>query len=147
MIKEDIRFNACYETMFGPKISQKRAQIILPMLVERVYAKDTISFGELAKEFNISKFALAIRPAVTRVTGTLYHLENKKLPEAKFQWEHGKIPRITNLVIKSNGRPAGWICDQLGKVPTPQEYKVEVLARIYEYEKWDEVLKALGLNK
>ena len=144
---EDIRFNYCYKTMFGPKISQKRAQIILPILVERVYAKDTISFGELAKEFGISNFALAIRPAVTCVTGTLYHLERNQLPEAKFQWAHGKIPRITNLVIRSDGKPAGWICDQLGKVPTLQEYKVEVLTRIYAYEKWDEVLKALGLNK
>ena len=58
-------------TMFGPRISQERAHIILPMLVERASEGRTITFGELAKKFNIA-WAMPIRPAIICITGTLY---------------------------------------------------------------------------
>ena len=96
MEKVDLRYNNPSNwTMFGPRISQERAHIILPMLIERATEGQTITFGELA-EFNIA-WAMAIRPSIICITGTLYLLERNQLPEAQFTWTHGRIPRIANM--------------------------------------------------
>ena len=86
-------------------------------------------------------FALPILYSVVCVTGTLYRLERSELPEAKFKWEHGKIPRIANMVTRTNGKPAGFVQDNLEKSEDFQP----LLDCIYDYDKWHEVLKALNL--
>ena len=128
-------------TMFGPRISQERAHIILPMLVERASEGRTITFGELAKKFNIA-WAMPIRPAIICITGTLYLLERNQLPEAQFVWTHGKIPRIANMITRAKGEPTEWVSEQLEKIEDFQP----LLDSIFAYDKWDEVLKALGIQ-
>lgn len=145
MTKENINYNSPYATMFGPKISQARAKIVLPMLVEKAHETETITYGELASEFDL-RWAMPITHAVGCISGTLYKLERNQLPQAQFHWRHGKIPRITNIVVQSSGDPGAWICEQLGGVPTRAEYN-KILAPIYNYDKWGEVLKALGLDR
>ena len=142
MEKVDLRYNTPSNwTMFGPRISQERAHIILPMLIERATEGQTITFGELAKEFNIA-WAMPIRPSIICITGTLYLLERNQLPEAQFTWTHGRIPRIANMVTKSKGEPTDWIRKQLEKIEDFQP----LLDAIFAYDKWDEVLKALGIR-
>ena len=111
------------------------------MLVERANQEQTITFGELAREFNIA-WAMPIRPAIICITGTLYLLERNELPEAQFAWTHGKIPRIANMVTRTKGRPTDWIRKQLEKSEDFQP----LLDAIFTYDKWDEVLKALGIR-
>ena len=124
------------------KISQRRAKCILPMLVERAKEGKTMTFGELAKKFNIA-WAMPVRPAIVCITGTLYLLERNKLPEAKFAWTHGKIPRIANMVTRVGGKPSRWVEEHLERTEDFQP----LLDRIYDYKHWDTVLEALGLPK
>ena len=144
MEKVDLRYNTPSPwTMFdnnSKRISQKRAQEILPMLIERTSKRRTISFGELAERFNIA-WAMPIRPSIVCITGTLFKLEERKLPQAQFKWEHGRIPRIANMVTRVNGAPSNWVAGNLEKIEDFQP----LLDRIFDYDKWDEVLKALGL--
>ena len=145
MEKLDIRYNfRCKWTMFGKLISQERAQTMLPMLVERANERKTMSYGELAKHFNLA-WAMPIMPAVICTTGTLYLLERNGLPERKFDWTHGKIPRISNMVTRAKGKPAGWVAEQLELQNPPIEFQT-LLDEIFDYNHWDEVLKALGLR-
>ncbi len=145
MQKIDLRYNTPSRwTMFEDntkRISQQRAQEILPMLIERASKRQTISFGKLAEKFNI-RFALPIRHSIICITGTLYQLERNELREAKFKWEHGKIPRIANMVTRVNGKPSRWVEEHLEK----REDFQPLLDRIYDYKHWDEVLKVLGLQ-
>ena len=142
------KVNLCYSsphdwTMFddnAKRISQQRAQIVLPILVERARRRKTISFGDLAKRFDM-KFALPIHKVVVCIGGTLYLLERNELPQAKFKWEHGRIPRITNMVIKANREPAPFVKSNL----EDSGHFQRLLNRVYDYKHWDEVLEALGL--
>ena len=148
MQKIDLRYNtlSCRAwTMFddnAKRISQQRAQEILPMLVKRANQRGTISFGKLAEKFDMG-FALPILFSVVCITDTLYRLERNELCEAKFKWEHGKIPRIANMVTRVNGKPSRWVAEHLEKIEDFQP----LLDRIYDYDHWNEVLKVLGLVK
>ena len=148
MQKIDLRYHtlSCRAwTMFddnAKRISQQRAQKILPMLVKRANQRETISFGELAKKFDI-RFALPILFSVVCITDTLFKLERNELPQAKFKWEHGKIPRITNMVTRVNRKPSRWVAEHLEKIEDFQP----LLDRIYDYDHWDEVLEVLRLVK
>ena len=143
MEKFNLLFNSPSKwTMFGDSISQVRAQEMFPMLVARASERKTMSFGELAKHFNTA-FALPIRFAVVCTTGTLYKLERNQLPN--HQWEHGRIPRIANMVTKSNGKPAGFVAMQLPLQEPPVDFDT-LLKAIWDYDKWDEVIEALRLS-
>ena len=128
-------------TMFGPRISQERAQTMLPMLIDRARQRKTMTYGELANHFNL-KWAMPIMRTVICTTGTLYLLERNQLPQ--IAWKHGKIPRIANMVTRAGGKPAGWVAQQLEKQQPPVEFQT-LLDAIFDYERWDDVLKALGL--
>ena len=131
-------------TMFGERKSQERAREMFPMLVARASERKTMSYGELAKHFNTA-FALPIRYVVVCTTGTLYKLERNELKEAQFAWNHGKIPRIASMVTKSNGAPAGFVDMQLPLQEPPVDFDT-LLKKIWDYDKWNEVQKALGLS-
>ncbi|MDE0085662.1 MAG: hypothetical protein OXU23_08140 [Candidatus Poribacteria bacterium] len=131
-------------TMFGNRISQVRAREMFPMLVARAKERKTISYGELTEHFDLA-WAMPMMYAVVCTTGTLYDLERNKLPQAQFAWTHGKIPRIANMVTKSNGAPAGFVADQLPYQEPPIDFDM-LLKKIWDYDKWDEVQKALGLS-
>ncbi len=103
-----------------------------------------MSCGELAAHFNLA-WAMPIMSAVICPTGALYELERNELPQAQFAWTHGKIPRIANMVTKSNGAPAGFVADQLRYQEPPIDFPT-LLKKIWDYDKWDEVQKALGLS-
>ena len=148
MEKFNLLFNSPSKwTMFGDRISQVRAREMFPMLVARAKegkTMSTMSYGELAEHFNLA-WAMPIMPAVICTTGTLYLLERNQLPEAQFAWTHGKIPRIANMVTKSNGDPAGFVAEQLSHQNPAIDFDT-LLKKIWDYDKWDEVQKALGLS-
>lgn len=131
-------------TMFGDRISQVRAREMFPMLVAHAKERKSMSYGELAAHFNLA-WAMPIMSAVICTTDTLYRLERNQLPQAQFAWNHGKIPRIANMVTKSNGAPAGFVTEQLPLQKPPVDFDT-LLKAIWDYDKWDEVLKALKLS-
>ena len=141
-------FNLLYNspsnwTMFGDRISQERAREMFPMLVARAKERKTLSYGELAVHFNLAS-AMPIMRAVICTTVTLYKLERNKLPEAQFAWTHGRIPRIANMVTKSNCKPAGFVAEQLPFQDPSIDFD-KLLEKIWDYNKWDEVIEALKL--
>ena len=143
MEKFNLLFNSPSDwTMFGELKSQERAREMFPMLVARASERKTMSFGELAKHFNLA-WAMPIKHVVVCTTGTLYKLERNQLPN--HPWKHGMIPRIANMVTKSNGAPAGFVAMQLPLQEPPVDFDT-LLKKIWDYDKWDEVQKALGLS-
>ena len=86
--------------MFGNRITQKWARDALPVIVERAQVPDVIRYGELRS---------AIGATTDRKWGhvcniismTLYQLEHNEL----HQWRKGRIPRLANIVIRTNGKP------------------------------------------
>lgn len=145
MEKFNLLFNSPSDwTMFGDRISQVRAQEMFPMLVARAKERKPMSYGELAAHFDLA-WAMPIMSAVICTTGTLYRLERNQLPQAQFAWTHGKIPRIANMVTKSNDAPAGFVAEQLPHQNPAIDFDT-LLEKIWDYDKWDEVQKALGLS-
>lgn len=144
MEKYNLLFNTPSDwTMFGNLISQGRAREMFPILVARAKERKTISYGELAAHFDLA-WAMPIMNAVICTTGTLYCLERNQLPQAQFAWTYGKIPRIANMVTKSNGKPAGFVAEQLPYQDPSIDFPT-LLEKIWDYDKWDDVQKALGL--
>ena len=86
---------------------------------------------------------MPILPVIGCITGTLYLLERDELPEAEFAWTHGRIPRIANMVTRAKGEPTHWVRKQLEL--NKMEFQ-PLLDAIFQYDKWDEVLKALPIK-
>ena len=63
------------------------------------------------------------------------------------QWQKERIPRLGNIVIRMNGKPGEWMCEQITgdrKVAPPwEEYEAKYVNRVFEYAHWDAVLEAL----
>ena len=125
--------------MFGDLKTQSWARKAFPILVDRVQNRRTITFKELAEDhfgvrcYQIFGFVCGI------ISATLYELEE--------EWGKGHIPRITNIVIRTNGYPSGYVSKNLtGDRDTPPEvsqYIENQLKPIWEYQYWDVVKSAL----
>ena len=131
--------------MFGDRITQQWARDALPVIVERAKVCDVIRYGELRS---------AIGATTDRKWGnvcniismTLYQLEHNELQQ---QWRRGRIPRLTNIVIRTNGKPGAWMCEQITGdrriAPSRTEYRTEYINPVFDYQNWDEVLNTLNL--
>ena len=131
------------QNMFGDLTTQKWARDALPVIIERAKACEIIRYKELQ---------LAIKATTARKMGdvcafisvTLYQLEHNQL---EHQWEIGHIPRLTNIVIKTNGKPGDWMCEQITGsreiAPPSEQYKEEYVIPVFEYQHWDDVLEPL----
>ena len=131
--------------MFGDRTTQQWARDALPVIVERAQVPDVICYGELRS---------AIGATTDRKWGhvcniismTLYQLEHNELQQ---QWRRGRIPRLANIVIRTNGKPGAWMCEQITGdrriAPSRRVYKTEYINPVFGYQNWDEVLDALNL--
>lgn len=72
------------------------------------------------------------------------------LAELEEEWDKGRIPRITNLVVRSDGNASGYVSNALtGDRNTPPEvkaYRENQLEPIWKYQDWNSVKKALELK-
>lgn len=117
---------------------QLRARTALPILVQQAHARETITYKNLAKELEMWYRNLDYVCAC--IATTLYELVEEK-------WGK-KVPRITNLVIKTNGKISPWVCEHLtgnSKVQPTAGQRVDLFEPIYNYLMWREVLDELGL--
>lgn len=128
----------------GDKWSQCYARDALPILVERAAECRTISFKELAVALDLHSHthALNMQYVCGSIRTTLYDLESST------DWQHGTIPHITSIVVRSTGAPAPFITrklkEALRREPILDDYQKENKAS-FCYTKWNVVLETLGL--
>jgi predicted secreted protein len=129
----------------GEKLYQKRAQAALPILVRQAKANQTITYGELTRELDIIN-----HNTLNYVLGAI----GNWILELGLRWNE-TMPAIQAIVVnKDTGLPGEGFG---GFAPDPKEFKratlrerkqiVDTMLReVYRYKKWDEVLKASGLQ-
>ena len=128
--------------MFGDLKTQFWAREAFPILVNRAQNDQIITFKELA----LGHFGVRCYQKFGHVCGiisaTLYELEE--------EWGKGHIPRITNMVVKSDGKATRYVSEALtGDRNTPpevSEYRENQLKPVWEYQHWDVVKSALELK-
>ena len=114
--------------MFGDELHQEIAREVLPLLIEKAKARETITYGDLAYKFEIDAYGAPMSPMLGSIVTTLYELGQ--------EWQE-EIPHLTALVVKSGtGYPSF-------PPSTPREVFDGEFERIYNYPKWDAVLKTL----
>ena len=129
--------------IFGNLITQKWARDALPVIVKRAKDSEIIRYEELR---------LAINATTNRKMGnicgfvstTLFELEHNQLIH---QWQMGHIPRLGNIVVRTNGKPGEWMCQQItgdrSVAPSPDQYMEIYVRPVFEYQHWDTVLEVL----
>ena len=121
------------------KLYQKRARVILPMLVRQAKRKKKITYGCLGQELGIHHRVL--RYSLDCIGDTLLELGELR---------QEKIPPIQGLVVnKQTGLPGNNVNFLRCKKINPREEKKIVKAQledVFNYPKWLEVLDELGLS-
>ena len=128
--------------MFGDLKTQYWAREAFPILVKRAQKRQIITFKELALDyFKIRGF---------QIFGSVCGIISTTLAELEEEWGKGHIPRITNLVVRSDGNASGYVSNALtGDRNTPPEvkaYRENQLEPIWKYQDWNSVKKALELK-
>ena len=126
-------------TMFGDLKTQSWARKAFPILVNRAQDDQTITFKELAEDhFGVKGYQI-FGSVCGIISATLYELEE--------EWGKGHIPRITNIVVKSDGNASRYVSENLtGDKDTPPEVSeyIEIqLKPVWEYQHWNVVKKAI----
>ena len=140
----DVRYNTPGKyNMFGNLITQQWARDALPVIVEHAKVGKVIRYEELRSAIGATTNRKMGRVCAI-ISTTLYQLEHNEL---KQRWRKGHIPRLTNIVVKTNGKPGAWMCEQItgdrNIAPSPEEYKAEYVNPVFDYQHWDEVLETL----
>ena len=129
--------------IFGDLITQKWARDALPIIIAHAKDKKIIRYEELR-----SAIGATTNRKMGNVCGfvstTLFELEDNQL---EYQWESGHIPRLTNIVVRTNGKPGEWMCEQItgdrSVAPLSDQYKEKYVEPVYDYKNWDTVLEVL----
>ena len=127
------------QDMFGNRCKyQERARKAFPILIDKAKQEDTITYGDLAKAIGVEgRFAaLNMHRVCGSISATLCWYE-QNTGETLYR------QRLSMVVIKQHNRLASWVLDDLrkllGRDPTFKDYRREVLAHVYSYERWDAV--------
>lgn len=137
--------SVCGGFVGGEKLFQKRARVALPLLVRQAKARQPIFYSDLAKEMGMPN-----ERNLDYVLGAIGD-EMRNLSNA---WKI-EIPPIQCVVINKThmmpGEGIGWFVeDRAAFLKSSREYKRRVvdrmLDRVYEFSRWDAVLKYFQLN-
>ena len=129
--------------MDGDKLYQKRARRALPLLIRQARARETIPYGRLAKQLDIPN---------PRNLNYPLGCVGRSLQQLGEDWKQS-IPPIQLLVVnKSTGRPGSGVIGFLDDAETLSDAArlkriKDAQNEVYAYERWDDVLHALGLKK
>ncbi len=134
---------AC-DFLSGDKLYQQRARAVLPVLVRQAKATQKIYYGDLAAEVSI--------PNPRNLNYPLGSIGNA-LKSLSKKWAI-KIPQIQCIVVNKGselpGEGIGWFIDKkdFKKLTTRQkrERVNHVLSDVFTFNRWDDVLLALGLQ-
>ena len=141
MRQEEMK-NTPDRNMFGVLKTQTWARKAFPILVNRAQNGQTITFKELAEDhFGVRCYQI-FGSVCGIISATLYELEE--------EWGKGHIPRITNIVVRSDGNASKYVSKALtGDRNTPPEVSeyIEIqLKPVWKYQHWDVVKSALKLK-
>ena len=132
--------------MAGDKLYQKRARKALPLLVRQARARQPITYEHLAGQLDIPNPRNLNYPL--GCVGT-------SLQQLGDDWKQ-TIPQIQLLVVNKNtGLPGDGVIGFLGFLNDATALSVadrlkrikDAQSEVYAYERWDDVLHALGLKK
>jgi hypothetical protein len=130
----------------GDSLYQQRARIALPILVRQAHAGAKIYYADLAAELGMSNPRTLNYPL-----GSI----GKALERLSKEWNQ-KIPQIEFLVVNQKtglpGKGIGWFVRNIGigefkSLPLRKRRALVdgVLARVFAYPRWNDVLAAFGL--
>ena len=130
----------------GGKLYHERARAALPLLVRQAKAGKPITYGSLAKELGMLNARNLNHPLGSIGTS---------LQQLGKEWKQ-RIPKIQALVVNKNTRLpgpgiGGFLDDSktdfLGRDPKQQREMVKREQNaVYDYRRWDDVLRALNLK-
>ncbi|MCG9131611.1 hypothetical protein J5I95_08020 [Candidatus Poribacteria bacterium] len=144
MMKTEFENTQGEYNMFGDLKTQKWAREALPKLVPLAHERKTITYQEMAETWFDTKGYQNMGKVCGIISTTLYELERRP------DWKFGKIPRITNIVIRKNEKPGAWVNEKISGdrniAPLKDEYYEYHLLPTYEYPYWNEVLEALDFT-
>ncbi len=129
----------------GDKLYQKRARRALPPLVRQARSQTPVHYSALAQELGMPN-----PRNLNYVLGSI----GQALEALSGEWGE-RIPAIQCLVLNKRtllpGDGVGWFVtkkDDFKKLPlgAKQELVWQELHRVFAYQKWPVVLKALGLS-
>ena len=101
--------------MFSDENYQKIVRQVLPVLIEKAKSRETISYGDLAREFKILSYGDPMSQILSSIVATLYELGQK--------WKED----ITVLVVSSN---AGYPTISFGSlIPVFSEIKINTKSK------------------
>lgn len=128
----------------GDRLYQQRARRALPILVRQAHAKSKLYYGELAAELSMKNPRTLNFPLGSIGTA---------LEQLSKEWKE-RIPSIQCLVVNQDtglpGDGIGWFVRDLGEFQAlslrQRKSIVEgVLADVFAYPRWNDVLDAFGL--
>jgi hypothetical protein len=133
-----------YDFLDGDKLYQQRARDVLPILIRQAKSAQKIYYSDLAEEVRI--------PNPRNLNYPLGSIGNA-LKSISKKWDM-KIPQINYLVVNKitelPGEGIGGFIDKrdFKKLNTKQRREIVnlVLSDIFTFDKWDNVLAALGLK-
>lgn len=133
-----------YDFLGGDKLYQQRARDVLPILVRQAKAAQKIYYSDLAEEVGI--------PNPRNLNYPLGSIGNA-LKSLSKKWNI-EIPQIQCMVVNKRtelpGEGIGWFLDKrdFKKLNAKQRREIinRVLLDIFAFDKWDDVLAALGLK-
>ena len=130
----------------GDELYHERARAALPLLVRQAKAGEPITYGSLPKELGMPNARNLNRPLGSIGTS---------LKQLSKEWNR-PIPQIQALVVNKNTRLPGPGIDELlddsktdfsGRSPKQRRERVkDEQSKVYDYRRWDDVLRALKLN-
>ena len=143
----DVRYNTRGRyNMFGDLTTQQWARDALPVIVERAQVPDVIRYEELRSAISATTNRQMGR-VCNIISTTLYQLERNELEQ---RWREGNIPRLANIIIRTNGKPGKWMCEQItgdrNIAPSWRTYQTEYINPVFDYQHWDEVLETLTIE-
>ena len=132
--------NYCFNrNMFGDKPTQKMAQKALPILIAHAQKGDKILLRDLARKITLTPpFNWTMRWVLAWIHTTLYEVERQD------DWEYGKIPGITAIVLADHRTPTSWGAIQEIQPDSWEEYRAYHLLPVFGYPYWDRVKEALA---
>ena len=117
---------------------QKRARVMLPVLVRQADANQEITYGNLGKELDLHHRVL--RHSLDCIGNTLLELSE--------QWQED-IPPIQGIVVNQQTGLPGDGVNFIAQKPDPRQKEAivhKVLGEVFSYSKWSDVLEELGLS-
>lgn len=133
---ENQLFTKSQRDIFGDEIpTQKIARDVLPILVSRAQNDSTIIMLELAEEIvpDLTSFNWTLGWSFAWIQHTLYKLERQD------DWNYGKIPNITAIVLAEPEKPTNWADEHTNL--SWEEYETSHIQPVFKYPHWDKVME------